>query len=365
MNRLLPAAALLLGCTPDAAPPAPEATASPPAGQATVEGNAAPRSAAAAAPVAPVTPGALKTFRDWAVGCDNTLTCTMASLGAEGAEFPTVTLALARKAGPDGSYTITIDATGEESAAPAAMTIDGARFPVSGSKLVGVPAARIATALGQGRGLTVTGANGTTLGTVSLAGAAAALRYVDAQQGRVGTRTATVATGNTPASAVPAASTLPVIAALTPTGTGAAPTATQLAAMRKQAGCETGDGDMFRPESHALGGGKTLVLLPCSMGAYNVSAALFVLADGTAKAAQIDVPTGFSDDSPIPSVVNGSFENGILSSYAKGRGLGDCGVAQSFVWDGARVRLIEQSETGECRGNPNYITTWRTRVERK
>jgi len=54
----------------------------------------------------------------------------------------------------------------------------------------------------------------------------------------------------------------------------------------------------------------------------------------------------------------------VLTGYAKGRGLGDCGLVQSLVWDGTRLRLTEQSEMRECRGNPNYLTTWRTRVVR-
>jgi hypothetical protein len=54
----------------------------------------------------------------------------------------------------------------------------------------------------------------------------------------------------------------------------------------------------------------------------------------------------------------------VLTSYAKGRGLGDCGVSQRFAWDGTRLRLIEQAEMSECRGNPNFIRTWTARVER-
>ncbi|MGJ3628473.1 DUF1176 domain-containing protein [Sphingomonas sp. MMS24-JH45] len=41
-----------------------------------------------------------------------------------------------------------------------------------------------------------------------------------------------------------------------------------------------------------------------------------------------------------------------------GAGLGDCGVAQTYAWDGRRLRLVEQSAMGECRGNPNYLRTW-------
>ncbi|HTG39817.1 DUF1176 domain-containing protein [Sphingomonas sp.] len=49
----------------------------------------------------------------------------------------------------------------------------------------------------------------------------------------------------------------------------------------------------------------------------------------------------------------------MLASYAKGRGIGDCGVSQRFIWDGPRFRLIEQAEMSECRGSIDYITTWR------
>ncbi len=101
-----------------------------------------------------------------------------------------------------------------------------------------------------------------------------------------------------------------------------------------------------------------------------LSSALFVLEKGAWRPAEADAPTGFAatpagEGSPVPSVVNGRWQGGELTSYARGRGLGDCGVMQVFVWDGTRLRLSEQSEMGECRGNPNYVATWRTRVVRR
>jgi hypothetical protein len=56
--------------------------------------------------------------------------------------------------------------------------------------------------------------------------------------------------------------------------------------------------------------------------------------------------------------------NGLLTSFSKGRGIGDCGVGSNFAWDGARFRLVEQEEMGECRGSTDYISTWRARVVR-
>jgi hypothetical protein len=49
-------------------------------------------------------------------------------------------------------------------------------------------------------------------------------------------------------------------------------------------------------------------------------------------------------------------------AFAKGRGIGDCGVGDDYVWDGDRFRLAEQIAMGECRGSVDYITTWRARV---
>jgi hypothetical protein len=53
----------------------------------------------------------------------------------------------------------------------------------------------------------------------------------------------------------------------------------------------------------------------------------------------------------------------LLGSYEKGRGLGDCGSAESYAWDGRRFRLIEATTMGECRGSHDWITVWTARAE--
>jgi hypothetical protein len=197
------------------------------------------------------------------------------------------------------------------------------------------------------------------------------MRWIDAQQGRAGTVTALVAKGDEPAATVPERRAAPVIRAIVATGTAATPTTKQLAEMKRMAACED-DSSAARmdPAAYALGGGATLVMLPCSSGAYNLSSALFVIRGDTVAVAKADVPTGFgptpaAGEDATTSVVNGAWKDGELTSYAKGRGLGDCGVMQKLVWDGTRFRLSEQAEMGECRGNPHYITTWRAQVVRK
>jgi len=314
-------------------------------------------------------PGPLRTFGDWTAACDNTRVCAVASLGPEGADFPPVTLSLTRQPGAGGGWDLAFETAGDAPASgPAAVAIDGRRIGLAA--LSGPTAATIAGAIAKGRTLTVLGSRDRRLATISLAGASAALRWIDSEQGRAGTVTATVATGSRPAAAVPPRRPAPVIHTRVATGPAVTATPRQLAAMRAEAGCDLPAAAGLAPTFHALGGGATLVLLPCSTGAYNLSSALFVLRAGRVTRARTDAPTGF-DATPaagtdrLASVVNGRWRAGELTSVAKGRGLGDCGVAQMLVWDGTRFRLSEQSAMAECRGNPHFLTTWRARVVRE
>jgi hypothetical protein len=349
------------------------------------DNTATPRPAETAAPAAAATQaaavdthtkpkqGELKTFGDWAVGCDNVGDCEMASLGPEGGDFPAVNLMLARSAGPAGAITVTLlpnDSLAPK-AIPAGVAIDGEA--VGGAfgggdtlSATGDAAAAIAAAMANGQALAIRDGGGKTLTTLSLKGASAALRYIDAGQGRAGTVTAIVAKGGQTAASVPVEPPSPRIVAVAPAGEPFAPDAAMIAAMKKQAQCDdSAHGDA---EAHALGGGATLVLLPCSAGAYNLISAAFVVRGGEAAPAATDAPAGFTEDGRldrVPMLVNSAFTDGVLSSFAEGRGLGDCGDRQDFVWDGSRFRLSHEEAMGECRGNPNYITTWDATVSRR
>ena len=309
-------------------------------------------------------PGELKTFTDWTVGCDNTLRCTLGSLLPEMGGEDMITLNLSREPGPvtagGGKISLALETSNDVEATkrpPVSFAVDGKRIALHDTTA-------LAAAIANAQSLRILDVKGGTLATLSLKGAAAALRYIDAQQGRAGSTDAIVAKG--PAASTAPTPPLPVIAAIAPSGTAAKLTATQVAALRKRATCDL---EGFTPETHALGGGKSLVIFPCSTGAYNLISALFIV-DGTSiTPAQLDAPAGFEatgadTGTPVKSIINGDFKNGVLTSYAKGRGLGDCGSHQSFVWDAARFRLSEQSDMSECRGNIDYITTWRAKVVR-
>lgn len=163
----------------------------------------------AAAAVSPQ-PGELKTFKDWIVGCDNGRACQAVGLladgGAEGA-----TIVVQRDAGPDTVPKIAVISD----AKAVGLTINGARSAfklipnADGFQLSRDDAMAFATTLTKADRLALVDIGGKPLATISLAGASAALRYIDDKQKRVGTMTAMVAKG--PAQAVPVAPALPVV----------------------------------------------------------------------------------------------------------------------------------------------------------
>jgi hypothetical protein len=119
-------------------------------------------------------------------------------------------------------------------------------------------------------------------------------------------------------------------------------------------------GDKPETEAFALGGGKTLVLIPCGSGAYNYSTVPFVVEGGKAAVARFDRVPG-SSEVGLATLVNAGWDaaKAELGTYAKGRGIGDCGASETFVWDGAMFRLIELRAMGECRGSTNFLRLWK------
>lgn len=311
-------------------------------------------------------PGGMRTFRDWVVGCDNRLACTAVALGPDDAEFPTLRIVVSRAGG--GALPRLIVDSDDDVAPPVTITIDGktiARGGRGGDETVvfaGDEARRLVDAIAQGRtGQLVAGKAES---AIALNGASAALRYMDERQRLVGTTAALIARGPDRPTVSPPA--LPVVTRVRPAGRATRPVPAQITAMRRLADCEVEflDEAQLRPETHALGGGATLILLPCGAGAYNFLSAVFVIGgDGVLRPATFDASTGLDPEvADVPQLVNAGFGEGLLSSHAKGRGFGDCGVLQRFAWDGARFRLTEQSEMTECRGSTRLIPTWRAEV---
>ena len=53
----------------------------------------------------------------------------------------------------------------------------------------------------------------------------------------------------------------------------------------------------------------------------------------------------------------------IMSSYAKGRGPGDCGNSTSYLWDGEQFRLLSAQGMEQCRGSLDWQTLWQAEAK--
>lgn len=323
-------------------------------------------------------PGPIKAFGDWVVACDNAKACEMTSLypgeggiPEDGSGYEVFWLSIARDPGPGGGFTVEV-ALNRPIAYEVALRVDGdvvGGGTPRGDALVFADEAaeRIVKAVAAGRELDMIDIGGSVEGRASLAGSSAALRFIDAEQGRAGGVTAAVAKGAKPASAVPAEPALPAIRTVRPAGAPAAITPALAVSMLAASGCDAEyAGDAPEVVTEALGGGRTLALLPCGAGAYNFLTVPFVIAGGKAEIARFDFAPGMTEaEDGKPMLVNAGWDakTGRLSSYAKGRGLGDCGSAEEYAWDGARFRLVSATQMIECRGASNWLTVYRAEAD--
>lgn len=330
--------------------------------------------AATAVPQPGPQPGPLKTYGDWTVGCDNARACqAVALVRGAGDRDAYLLLVIERDGTPAAAPSLRVPLDGVPRGAKVTLRIDGAAVAQlvspGGNGGLTLPFDRkLYAALGQGKRVTLGDAAGKTLRSASLTGAAAALLYIDDQQHRLGTRDALIRTGPGPASTA-ALPPLPIIVQ-PPTGTKPPRTLSVKDATRligpDNARCDYASGPI-EPEAGRLDATHSVVTIshPCGNGAYNVFSSVFVLDErGRAAPANLDVSAdmgGLHNNIVTNGDWNAKFRR--LTSYARGRGLGDCGTEQSFAWDGTGFRLAEQKQMDECRGSVDYITTWRARVQ--
>jgi hypothetical protein len=326
----------------------------------------------AAATAAAPKPGELRTFRDWAVGCDNGRACHATSLLPEDSDQePNVMVSVERAAGANAPPRLTV--MGSEGKG-FTLAADGNTFrlrPAPGTSDQRVDSAETGAALAAMRSsaaLTVEDGRGRSLGTISLAGISAALLYMDETQKRIGTVTALVRPGTRPAGAVPPPPPLPTVRSAAAHGTLKVDDA-RIAALRTESECiaENADWPGYDVEQQPLDADHSLILLGCGAGAYNYSYVPYV---ATRRGGRVAVAQATFDlrpdwgESATPMLVNAAWDpkEGLLTSFSKGRGLGDCGIGSDYAWDGQKFRLVHQTEMHECRGSVDYITTWRATV---
>jgi hypothetical protein len=199
---------------------------------------------------------------------------------------------------------------------------------------------------------------------VSLAGAAAAMLWMDEQQKRIGTVTALVGRGDKSASAVPAPPALPIVIAAKRPTTPAPKKAPADVIAKARAVCEE---KVDMEDATRLSANDVMYWFHCKeqSGAYNYMYALILGSPGKPpKEVEFSAPRGLVN---VEANINPGFdqETGVLSFFNKGRGIGDCGQASDWVWDGRAFRLLSYRSMGDCKGVP--LTDWPVfyRAERK
>ena len=320
-------------------------------------------------------PSEVRTFRDWTVACDNGLACEAIALLPPEEEWEEWTT-LSFRRGPRAADRPVVSLRGVEGR-PAALLIDGrpfqATFPQDDDGFtIRAGAADLVGALRNGQVLDVRSADGASLGRISLAGASAAMLYMDERQRRVGTVTALVSPGPRPASAIPAPPQVPrIVSARPPIDPPLTLSAQRIAALRRELGCTIDEvGGPDEVETDQIATGRTLILLACGSGAYNLTSVPVIARFGAEGSGEIvteiasfDSQWGIAAEGR-PTLINASWdsERSLLREYSKARGLGDCGTRADYAWDGTRFRLVRQEEMEECRGSLYYVTTWRAEM---
>ncbi len=327
---------------------------------------------------ASVTPGDVKTFKDWTVGCDNGLDCQAVALMDEQDGASDLSVVVTRRAGASAALTIDMRSSTLKSGRyqfrvdgklVMDAVVDSEDQPV---KLSGANVLKLLRSMARGSQILLQIQNGSQIGKASLSGASAAFRYIDAKQGTVGPKYAIVVTSGKPkAGRKPL---LPVITARKITPDNVLPDTAALVGLSESSPCAEERFESTQDTAYSLGkdssGPRALVLLNCGAGAYNFSSGIYTgrrdaKGKWTFEPAKFDFGAmGFSDESKFPILVNAGWdaETQTISSFAKGRGLGDCGSSESYVWDGQMFRLTSASFMGECRGSNDWIPTWRADV---
>lgn len=310
----------------------------------------------------------VKTFRDWTAVCDNLNTCVaFATPAADAAEVAWLRLERTGEAGAPVSMVIAVYAEDDPNVGGGPWFLDvdgkpvpglGALYPVqdgSGYWRMEIPAANaraLAIAARDGSVLKLTRRKKDPL-TLSLSGGAATLIWIDEQQGRLGSPTALSRGAGTPkAITVPAMPGIAVGAAIAQTDL---PKSVPAAVMRLLPDCEDMSDRQVEPLIARLAPGVVLYAPVCSLGAYNAVHNLILAGEHGegARTITLPLPTGYGGGG-ISDPMNLDYDpdTRILGSFAKGRGLGDCGDEIQWIWDGKAFQLLTARVMPFCSGVP-------------
>lgn len=308
-----------------------------------------------------------KTFSDWQITCNNLNSCEVRSITGNNG----LAMTLQREAGSDAPAQLRIDYGNRYSGKlPGGdvkdnLLLDGQRlkldlkhWEVEPHHLLTTHSISIDEFLAQ-----VMDANSIQLlyragATIGLSGLKAALLLMDEVQGRVNSTSAWIQRGDRAASNVPPAPALPRLDAPLP--------APQALTHEESSGLIdfgtwriNSDNCSLNPlrrevSVSPLSDDKALLLVSCEMGAYNIIDLAFEVSRTrpyVSKSITLTLP--FSPPERTDNqqeLVNADFDaaRGELLTFSKGRGLGDCGVATRWQYNGRQFVLAEYAQESTC-----------------
>jgi len=299
--------------------------------------------------------------KDWEVACDNTLTCRIAGYAAE--IDPSGSVLLTRPAGantiPNGEVTLGNLDEGDnvKSVKKLTLWIDGKPAgDLSASeenwRLSESQTQKLIEAVkGNGK---VEFKGGHEPFLLSDDGAYAVMLKADDVQNRIGTPGALTKKGDRPESSVAQAVAKPIIYAAKVGADAPRPlTEKELAVLKARLlatvnhnyddmcdslyPAEKEDESLEQPNVTRLDDKHVLLSVICWRAAYNVGVGYWVI-DSQLKGKPVLVTVSGTD-----------YDKGKIVLGQKGRGLGDCWVSASWVWDGQSFRNSSEATTGACR----------------
>lgn len=324
-----------------------------------------------------------KDFRDWHAACDNLRNCAAFGFESEnsgsaylriergGAAEAPVKIALSVWAEDEVTFKLRFDDAAlpglPDGALKGALSDDGSMRRVVLTDTVSVD--MLIASLRKAQKIIVTRQDppgkkepsNPPVSEISMSGAVAALLWIDEQQKRLDTRSALIRKGDKPDAAVPPQPKAPTIVAVKP-ASGPVPAKFPAALIEKgRAQCGEEDEGSKLEETAPLGGGIFLFMFTCpdNSGAYNFNYGLLTGPAGNAQAAKsVDLryPVKIGDlridPDPQTSATNPSFDGKTmtLSTFSKGRGIGDCGSSEDWAWDGKTFRLLQLRMMPHCKG---------------
>lgn len=308
---------------------------------------------------------AQKQFSDWQVTCNNQNFCSARNTGLHKG----LVMTLSRGAGARNDVNLRIDFGNLESAdakvppVEPRLRLDGAplvlqqnEWKITPHHLMTSNAEAINTLLNAiANGDKITLADGA--GVISLSGLKAALLFIDSQQKRVGSETAWIKKGDGPPLSVPPAPPLKEVTL--PENLPAPLSHDELNDLLDFGSWRMNNSqcslDPMRREVRVfpLTDDKALMLTSCEAGAYNVVDLAWVVSRQkpfVARPVRLRLPFMPDSGSTDLELMNSGFDehNRELTTLAKGRGIGDCGVATRWRYDGQRFRLVRYASESAC-----------------